>query len=288
MLPKARAASVAATAGSRPAASRPTKSATITSSTATTFLAGAFGALAPATLAGYDRIENRASQRLVRDPREAARTSGPLERVGHPKQPRRLKPGTSQDPLLAKYLVGHPLVGHLPVRQDRDLVRGAREHLHVVRDERDPHALLRQRAHEVDELLDTCCVEPGRRLVEEQVGRLEREDAGNRDRTLLPARALERAALQGPVEVEAHRPERARDPVEDLVVGKAQVVGAERDVVEDRAREELPLGALPHEPHARMPLPPAHGRALAQAVHGDAAIVAALEPGEAAQQGGLA
>ena len=74
----------------------------------------------------------------------------------------------------------------------------------------------------------------------------------------------------------------------DLVGGKAQVGGAEGDVLPHGLGEELALGVLHHVADVPMEATPvALGRG-ADAAHGDGAGVGRLEGADEADEGGLA
>ena len=109
------------------------------------------------------------------------------------------------------------------------------------------------------DLFDALRIEVRGRLVEHEQRRPHRE--GARDREALPPSARESVGVLGAALPQAHAAERIFGACEHLVDGQAQVLGPERDLVEQCAGDQLRVGVLEHHADVRAQLGDrGHGR----------------------------
>lgn len=108
------------------------------------------------------------------------------------------------------------------------------DHLHLVGDEDDRQAeLVAQMAEQAEDRSRGGRIQSGGRLVGEQVGRAEREGAGDPDALLLTAGKL--GGIELPAIREAHPLKQFGDTLVDGVLGGVQVLQRQGDVLGDRA-----------------------------------------------------
>src|SRR3989449_4577754 len=179
------------------------------------------------------------------------------------------------------------LLDHLPLVHEDDAVGDAAGEPHLVRDAHHRHALAGERGHDVEHLVDHLRVERGGRLVEQHDLRLHGERAGDGHALLLTARevggiGVRFLAQPDPLEQRARRllGLGAREP--------PYLHRRQHDVLQLRhVREQVER--LEHHAHPR-----AQGRQVHPALrdrvaqHDDVTGLNALEPVDAADEGGLA
>ena len=117
-----------------------------------------------------------------------------------------------------------------------------------MRDHDDGHAALVELLAHAQHGFPPARVEHRGRLVEDEDVRLHRQHARDGDALLLAAR--ERGGLAFLAALEPDGGKRAGHQLAQLLAFHAEVLGAERDVVLDDARDDLVVGVLEHEPRA--------------------------------------
>ena len=171
------------------------------------------------------------------------------------------------------------------VIDEEETVANLARKAHLVRDDDHRHALVCQRAHDVQNLLDHLGVECARRLIEEHEARLHGESAGDGDALLLSARKLLRIGLRLVRKADLGQ-EHVRLLFRFLARDFPDLARRKRDVVQDRhVRKEVE--ALEHHADLGANAIDVGGRKLL-ATDGDLSLGRHIEVVDGAQERRLA
>ena len=203
---------------------------------------------------------------------------GGLEQRGHVVATVRLALGAAEvgldDAGVAAHLAGRALGDLPPEVEDDDAVAGLQQQRHVVLDDEDADApSARRRPDRRAELGGLPAVEAGRRLVEQQHGRLGDERTGDADETGHAVRQRRRPLVEHVAEPElldelvderCARPPPRPDEVDEIPPGRLVVGGDEQVVAHRQLLEQLDRLPRADDPGPGPPLdrPPVDGGAV--------------------------